>query len=43
MRKDPIFKFLGLYLQNPKVKKWVLCQPEQQIQPLFGDIVIKQM
>ena len=43
MRKDPIFKFLGLYLQNPKVKKWGLCLPEQQMQPLFGDMAIKQM
>ena len=41
--KDPIFQFLGLYSQNSKVIKWVLCLWEQQIQPLFGNIATIEM
>ena len=41
--KDPIFQFLGLYSQNTKVKKWVFCLWEQQIQLLFGNTATKEM
>ena len=41
--KNPIFVILSLNLPNTKIEKLDLCLWEKQIQPLFGDMAMKQM
>ena len=41
--KNPIFEILNLNLPDPKIEKLDLCLWEMQIQPLFGDMALKQM
>ena len=41
--KNLFFAILSLNLPNPKIEKLDLCPWEKQIQPLFGDMALKQM
>ena len=41
--KNRIFAILSFNLPNPKIEKLDLCPWEKQIQPLFGDMALKQI